>query len=208
MEDEQEKAEGKLETEAGEADSLRQALDEEKARAERYLDNWRRAEADFDNYKKRVEQEKADSSKFSNMVVIMGLLPVLDDFERAFDSLPVKLAGLTWIEGIQLIHRKLRATLEARGLMEIKSLGEQFDPAVHEAVTQAEGEEGKVIEELQKGYKLHDRVIRPALVVVGKGIEEKKGAEEVAEEQEPVTEEESVGEVAEEKSGDAPDNAG
>jgi molecular chaperone GrpE len=76
---------------------------------------------------------------------------------------------LNWVDGLRLIYRKLQATLETQGLTEIKSVGETFDPAVHEAVTQAEGEEGKVIEELQKGYKLHDRVIRPALVVVGRG---------------------------------------
>jgi molecular chaperone GrpE len=68
--------------------------------------------------------------------------------------------------------------LEAQGLSEIKSIGEQFDPAIHEAVTQAEGEEGKVIEEVQKGYRLYDRVIRPALVVVGRGWDEKNREEQ------------------------------
>jgi len=175
MEDEEEKT---TELEAEDIDSLKKALEEEKAKAERHLNNWQRAEADFDNYKKRAEQERSESTKFANMVLILSLLPILDDLERAFNSLPAKLAQLTWIDGIRLIYRKLQATLEARGLSEIKTLGENFDPTVHEAVSQGEGEEGKVIEELQKGYKLYDRVIRPALVVVGKGKEEEKKEEE------------------------------
>jgi len=175
MENEEEKAEEGQDTQ--EVDSLDKALEEEKAKAERYLSNWRRAEADFDNYKKRVEQERSENARFANMALILGLLPVIDDFDRAFSSLPAGLAGLTWIDGIRLIERKLQAILEARGLTEIKSVGEQFDPACHEAVTQAEGEEGKVIEELQKGYRVYERVIRPALVVVGKGVEESQQAE-------------------------------
>jgi molecular chaperone GrpE len=171
MEDEQEEI---AELEAEDIDSLKKSLEEEKAKAERYLNNWRRAEADFDNYRKRVEQERNEMDRFANTVLILNLLPVLDDLERAFNSLPAKLSQLTWIDGIRIIYHKLQATLQARGLSDIKTMGENFDPTVHEAVGQGEGEEGKVIEELQKGYKLHDRVVRPALVVVGKGKEEKK----------------------------------
>lgn len=171
---EEDEKEETLEIEAEDTDSLKKSLEEEKAKAERYLSNWQRAEADFDNYKKRIEQERSETARFANSLLVLNLLPILDDFERAFNSLSAKIAQLSWVDGIQLIHRKLRATLEAQGLSEIKAVGESFDPAVHEAVTQGEGEEGKVIEELQKGYKLHDRVIRPALVVVGKGKEEEK----------------------------------
>ena len=136
---------------------------------QRYLENWRRAEADFENYRKRVEQERAESAKFASMSLILNILPVLDDLERAFKSIPEKLAHLTWTDGIRLIHRKLQATLEAQGVTEIKALGETFDPSVHEAVGQTAGEEGKVVEEAQKGYKLHGRVIRPSFVIVGNG---------------------------------------
>jgi molecular chaperone GrpE len=174
---EEEEKEETLELEAEDIDSIKRSLEEEKAKAERYLSNWQRAEADFDNYRKRTEQEKSETARFANSLLILNLLPVLDDFERAFNSLSLKLAQLSWVDGIRLIHRKLQAILEARGLSEISSVGESFDPTVHEAVTQGEGEEGKVIEELQKGYKLHDRVIRPALVVVGKGKEEEKKEE-------------------------------
>ncbi len=158
-------------------DSLKKALEEEKAKAERYMDNWRRAEADFDNYRKRTEQEKDEVIRFANTALILNLLSILDDFERAFNSLPAKLAGFSWVDGMRLVYRKLQATLEAQGVSPIKAEGENFDPAIHEAVAQGEGEEGKVIGEVQKGYKLHNRLIRPALVMVGKGKEGEKEEE-------------------------------
>jgi molecular chaperone GrpE len=102
-------------------------------------------------------------------MLIVNLLPVLDDLERALSSVSAKLAGLTWVDGIRLIHRKLKAVLEAQGLSEIHAEGQDFDPNLHEAVLHEEGEEGKVTAELQKGYKLYDRVIRPAMVAVGNG---------------------------------------
>ncbi len=97
--------------------------------------------------------------------------------ERALGSLDVRLAGLTWFEGVALIHRKLLILLENAGVTPIQAEGQQFDPSFHEAVTHADGEEGKVLAEVQRGYKLHDRVLRPAMVVVGKGKEEEKPAE-------------------------------
>ncbi len=159
-----------LEPEASEVEdieALKQALTEEKAKAESNLANWQRAQADFTNYKRRSEQEKEETAKFANSILMLNLLPILDDLERAFASLPPRLAKLTWVDGIKLIERKLRTSLEAQGLSEIKAQGEPFDPNLHEAVRHGEGKEGIVIEELQKGYMLHGRVIRPAMVVVG-----------------------------------------
>ena len=150
-------------------ESVTKALETEKAKAEKYLANWKRSQADYINYKKRIEHEHYESCRSANAALIVNLLPVLDDFERAFGSLPPDVAESTWLEGINLIHRKLLATLEAQGVSRMEALGQPFDPAVHEAMVQAKGEEGKVLEELQKGYMLHDRVIRPALVVVGNG---------------------------------------
>ena len=146
--------------------------------AQRYLDNWRRAEADFENYKKRVELDRAESARFASTAVILNILPVLDDLDRAFKSLPEKLAHLTWTDGMRLIHRKLQATLEAQGVTEIKALGENFDPSIHEAVGQAAGEDGKIVEEAQRGYRLHGRVIRPAFVIVGNGSPAEKNEPE------------------------------
>ena len=161
---------------AEDVDSLKKALDEEQAKAEVYLANWQRAQADFINFKKRIEQEREETVRFANELLILNLLPVLDDLERALDNISEKLAGLTWVDGIALIYRKLKAILERHGLSEVKALGEPFDPNLHEAVLYGEGEGGKVIEELQKGYKLYDRVIRPTMVKVGK--EEGEGGEE------------------------------
>jgi len=155
-------------------EALKQALAEEKEKAEGYLANWQRAQADFINYKRRSEQEKEEISKFANSLLMLNLLPVLDDLERAFASIPPHLANLTWVDGIRLIERKLQASLEAQGLSLIKAIGEPFDPELHEAAMHSKGKEGIVIEELQKGYKLHDRVIRPTMVVVGNGEEEAK----------------------------------
>jgi len=167
------------EAEVEDIEALKQAIAEEKEKAEGYLANWQRAQADFINYKRRSEQEKEEISKFANSLLMLNLLPILDDLERAFTSIPPKMAKLTWVDGIRLIERKLQASLEAQGLSPIKVLGEPFDPKLHEAAMHAKGKEGIVIEELQKGYKLHDRVIRPAMVVVGNG-----GGEEEEEKEE------------------------
>ena len=163
--------------ETEDVETLKQALAEEKAKAEANLANWQRSQADFINYKRRSEQEKEEISKFANSVLMLSLLPILDDLERAFDSIPPHLAKLTWVDGIRLIERKLQASLEAQGLSPIKAVGEPFDPKLHEATMHRKGEEGIVIEELQKGYKLHDRVIRPAMVIVGNGEEEEEKEE-------------------------------
>ncbi len=155
-------------------EAVKQALAEEKEKAEGYLANWQRAQADFINYKRRSEQEKEEIAKFANATLMLNLLPILDDLERAFTSIPPHLTRLTWVDGIRLIERKLQASLEVQGLSPIKALGEPFDPKLHEAAMHGKGKEGIVIEELQKGYKFQDRVIRPAMVVVGNGEEEEK----------------------------------
>ena len=158
-------------------EALKQALAGEKARAETNLAGWQRAQADFVNYKRRTEQEKEEIGKFANSMLVINLLPVLDDLERALDSISDELAELGWVDGIRLIERKLRGILEAQGLSPIKALGEPFDPNLHEAAMQGKGKEGMVVEELQKGYKFQDRVIRPARVVVGSGEEEERKEE-------------------------------
>ena len=159
-------------------EDLEQALAEVKGKAEEYLGNWQRAQADFINYKRRSEREKEELGKFANAQLMLSLLPVLDDLERAFDSITPQVAKLNWVEGIRLIERKLRSALEAHGLSQIRALGEPFDPNFHEATMHGKGEEGTVVQELQRGYMLHDRVIRPAIVVVGNGeIEEESKVE-------------------------------
>lgn len=153
-----------------EADVLRSQLEEERARADRNLANWQRAQADFSNFKKRAEQERAELVSFANASLIGRLLPILDDFERALGAVPEELRSTSWIEGIKLIDRKLRSILEQEGVAAIEALGREFDPHLHEAVLREDGEGNVdvVVEELQKGYKLRDRVLRPTMVKVGK----------------------------------------
>jgi molecular chaperone GrpE len=163
--------------EVGDIEALKAALAEEKAKAENYLDNWKRAQADFINYKRRNEQDKQETSKFANSVLILNLLPVLDDLERALNSVPQRLAKAAWVDGIRLIERKFRASLEAQGLTPIKALGKPFDPNLHEATMHSQGKEGIVVGEIQRGYKLHDRLLRPAKVAVGSGQEPEESTE-------------------------------
>ena len=165
-------------------ESLKKALAEEEAKAEDYLANWQRAQADFLNFKKRAEQERSETVRFGNAALILSLLPVIDDLERALCSVatlwergdPTVVSGETTlqslVDGISLIYRKFKDVLEENGVSEIKALGEPFDPHLHESMLLGEGEEGKVVEEIQKGYRLHDRVLRPTKVKVGKGKEE------------------------------------
>jgi molecular chaperone GrpE len=152
-----------------EPESLEEALAEARQKVEQYLANWQRTQADFVNYKRRSEQEREEIGKFAKSQLILNLLPVLDDIERAFESTTPQVARLKWVEGIRLIERKLRSALEAEGLSQINALGEPFNPNLHEAAMHSKGEEGMVVQELQKGYMLNDRVIRPSMVVVGNG---------------------------------------
>jgi molecular chaperone GrpE len=158
---------------AEDIETLQQALAEEKEKAENYLASWQRSQADLENYIKRAEQEKSETIEFANTILILELLPILDDFERAFDSLPAELDEQNWTEGIKLIYNKLKTILEAQGLAEIKAKGEYFDPYFHEAAGQMEGEEGIIIEEIRKGYKFRGKLLRPSMVMVGAGMKNK-----------------------------------
>jgi molecular chaperone GrpE len=150
-------------------ESLEEQLARAREDAEKYLGNWQRAEADLQNYKRRTEQEREELRRFGNVSIIINLLPILDDFERAFASLDSRLAGLSWFDGIYLIYRKLQQLLENAGVRPIEAEGQAFDPRFHEAVAHVEGEEGKVVGVVQRGYTLHERVLRPAMVLVGSG---------------------------------------
>ncbi len=177
QEDSQDSGEKAIQDIAGDAESLQKALEEEKNRALHYVSNWQRAQADLVNYKKRAEQEKEEAVKYGNSLLVLNLLSVLDDLERALGAIPDELADLTWVDGIKLIHRKLQTLLEQQGLSPINAVGQAFDPALHEAAMYQEGEENQVVAEVQKGYKFNDRVLRPAMVIVGKG-EKEAGSQE------------------------------
>ena len=155
--------------ESEDIESLRQALAEEQEKAEANLAGWQRAQADFSNFKRRNEQEREEFTRFANASLMLELLPVLDDLERALEHVPAKLSNAAWVDGIKLIYRKFGAVVEAQGLTQIEALGKPFDPNLHEAVRQDKGEEGIIIEEIRRGYQMHDKVVRPTMVVVGNG---------------------------------------
>lgn len=161
-----------MEPDSDAVEKLTAELAEEREKAQSYLANWQRAQADLANYRRRCEQEREEIARFGNVQLLLTILPALDDLERAFESISDEPPDDGWVQGIRLIERKLKAGLEAQGLRPIAALGEPFDPNLHEAAMHARGKEGTVIQELQKGYMLHDRVIRPSMVVVGNGEEE------------------------------------
>ena len=150
-------------------ESLERELEEVRRRSEENLRNWQRSAADFANYRRRTDDERAELAQFGKAVLIRKLLSVLDDFDRALGTIPPELAQLSWVEGVQLVERKLRAVLESEGVTAIEALGAQFDPNLHEAVVHEETSEhpdNEVTGELQRGYRMGDRIIRPTLVKV------------------------------------------
>jgi molecular chaperone GrpE len=151
------------------AESLAKLLAEEKEKADRYLANWQRSEADFRNYKAREEQEKKDLINWANSSLICEILPVLDAFDRAFEGVPPDDKNLGWINGFRQIQKMLLDVFSKHGVTEMKCIGEIFDPSRHEAVVQQDGAEGVVLGEIRKGYMMKDKLIRAPQVSVGKG---------------------------------------
>jgi molecular chaperone GrpE len=148
---------------------LQTTLDESQAQAAEYLDGWQRARAEFSNYKKRVEQERQRIYKDAASDVIKRYLPVIDDLDRALKNQPQEGEGATWAGGIDLVYRKMLSILEAEGITRIEAEGQPFDPNMHEAIVQSESDEhesDQVIEVLEQGYMVGDRVLRPARVRV------------------------------------------
>jgi molecular chaperone GrpE len=142
-----------------------------KQKVAEYSDGWQRERADFANYKKRIEREQATAQQNITANIVKKYLVVLDDLERALKARPSQGDGSAWAEGVDLIYRKLQSILEAEGVTRIKVEGEYFNPSIHEAIMQEENpnfESGQIIEVIQQGYMLGDRVIRPAQVRVAR----------------------------------------
>ncbi|MGB2695258.1 MAG: nucleotide exchange factor GrpE, partial [Dehalococcoidia bacterium] len=127
--------------EPNDVEGLRARLSEEQEKAQTYLANWQRAAADHQNFRRRVQEERSEAVRLAGASLIINLLPLVDDLERALKTVDSKLAGLTWIDGIWLIYRKFQAVLENAGVKEIQAEGQAFDPTVHEAISEAPGEE-------------------------------------------------------------------
>jgi molecular chaperone GrpE len=161
------------EAEAGESvpedmDPEKEALKKE---AEEYYQRYLRTQADFDNFRRRARQEREEFAKYASQSLIEGLLPILDNFERAIQSSREQQKDFDALaKGVEMIARQLLQLLEGEGLKEIEALGQPFNPELHQAVMTVEAEEGTesgtVVEVLQKGYMLKERVIRPSMVKV------------------------------------------
>ncbi|TSA44892.1 nucleotide exchange factor GrpE [bacterium] len=145
-------------------------LDEFKKKADDYLNSWKRTAADFENYKKRREKEDRELLQFAQEVTVVKMLPTLESLEQALKLAPRDEEYQKWSEGVLKIVQQLEKVLLEMGVEKIKTVGEKFDPGQHEAVEtiKSEKEPGIIIEEIQTGYLLNGKVIRPAKVRVAK----------------------------------------
>lgn len=153
---------------AAEIAELKAELEQAKTESDDRLSGWQRAQADLENYKKLALQETADRVRTARAALLLDLLQVVDDFERALAADHATDPDI-WVQGVELIERKFYQFLEQKELSPIATENQRFDPHFHEAMGEAPGPSGQIIAQLQKGYLLADRVLRPARVIVGNG---------------------------------------
>jgi molecular chaperone GrpE len=150
---------------------LEAALAEAEGKAREYLDGWQRERASFANYRRRIEQERESLSQAAYEEVLGHMLPLLDDLDRACREIPPEIEGHPWVQGIVLIRRRFEQVLQQLGVEPIQARGCKFDPQLHEAISyeEAEGyEEGDIIDEVRRGFRLGERVLRCSAVRVAK----------------------------------------
>ncbi|MPQ24557.1 nucleotide exchange factor GrpE [Bacillus paralicheniformis] len=166
---EQTAAEADATAEDTQTEMLEKQLKELQERLEEKENKLLRVQADFENYKRRARLDREAAEKYRSQHIISDLLPALDNFERALQIDPDNEQTKSLLQGMEMVHRQILEALKNEGVEQIPSVGEQFDPNMHQAVMQVEDEayeSNAVVEELQKGYKLKDRVIRPSMVKV------------------------------------------
>ncbi|HWQ41123.1 MAG TPA: nucleotide exchange factor GrpE [Desulfosporosinus sp.] len=149
--------------------TLEAELAQAKAKAAENYDQLLRLQADFDNYRKRTQKEKVELIKYASERVVGDLLPVLDNFERAASAAKVNPDFTAFSQGVDMIFRQLEAALSKEGLKAMEAVGQPFDPNLHDAVLRVDSEEhpeNTVVEEIQKGYYLKEKVLRPCMVKV------------------------------------------
>lgn len=163
-------------------------LEDELAEATREKDQFRlmalRAQADLENYRKRAGEEREEARRSANTAILLRVLSVIDDFERAMALVPDDAVAPGWLEGLQLVHKSMSALLESEGVSRIEAVGRPFDPHESEAILYQESttaSDGDVISVIREGYMQRDRVLRPAQVVVAKRVEEHSEESEVGE---------------------------
>jgi molecular chaperone GrpE len=170
------------ETKAIKADlaRLEKTLEEERKRNEEYLTSLRYLQADFENYRKRVDREIRELEEFSTLGLVRKLIPVIDDLDLAVAT-ATKAEDKGILEGVKMVQKNLNSALESEGLQRIKAVGEPFNPSAHEAVDKVQGKdnsEDKVIEEMRKGYTFKGKVLRPSAVKVEMAARQEKVREE------------------------------
>jgi len=153
-----------------ELEALRARIAELEQALEQERDQHLRVLADFQNYRRRSEEQKAEIRRFANRELILGLLPVLDNFERALQAAEKNKSYEALAGGVALTHRQLLDYLKQQGVEPIEAVGEEFDPNLHEAVQRVEGDQpdNTVVQDVRKGYRMHDRVLRPSQVTVAR----------------------------------------
>lgn len=152
-----------------EYDELQKTMSEALSKSNEYFEGWQRERADFNNYKRRIERDAVMNQQSATINVVRKYLVILDDLDRALKNRPAGGDGAAWANGIELIYRKLMTLIENEGVQRFGEAGEYFDPNRHEAITQEPGssfESGQIIEVVQSGYQLGDRIVRPAMVRV------------------------------------------
>ena len=155
-------------TDSASADSQEKSVQEE---LQIYQDKYIRLAAEFENYKRRAQRDQSDAIRYANESLLKNLLSTLDNLERAIQCGKDAGASGSLLEGVELTHKQFLETIEKLGLRQVSSAGSLFDPNMHQAVAQVESETvapNTVVEEFQKGYFLHDRILRPAMVTVAK----------------------------------------
>ena len=160
-----------------ETEKLKKEIDAKDNESKENYDKFLRLNAEFDNFKKRTQREKADSFKYAGEKVIRDIIPIIDDLERALHSTKNNDKVEDLSKGVEMIMNKIKNILGSVGAQQFNSLDQIFDPNKHEAVSKivtTEHEHNTIIEELRKGYMFHDRLLRPAMVVVAENVSEKE----------------------------------
>jgi molecular chaperone GrpE len=151
--------------------ALRQSLEESQKMVEENRDNAQRAQAELINYRRRADEDRISLQQYSNSRLIIKFLPVIDELDLAIGHAEENSSSDSWWEGVKLIQRKMAGLLESEGVVKIEAVGEIFDPLQHEALGTTASSEyppGYIVEVVRNGYRLHDRVIQPAQVVVAR----------------------------------------
>jgi molecular chaperone GrpE len=155
-----------------ELERLRAELETAQTQTAEHLASLQRTAADFANFRRRTSEDRERELGLASESLLRKLLVVADDFDRALETMPADLRGIGWIEGVVLLDRKLRQLLESEGVTPIEAIGRPFDPREHEAILSvpATGRpDGEIVAEVQRGYRVRDRVLRPAQVAVADG---------------------------------------